>query len=131
MAQLTDQVAQTWIDRYVDAWRSNDRSKIVELFAPDATYRYGPWDEPIAGPEAIADSWLESPDAPDSWEARYEPIAIRDDLAVIHGRTRYFDSDRTQVRTQYDNVFLVRFDDTGRATDFTEWYIEKPKQPGA
>ena len=68
---------------------------------------------------------------PNSWEARYEPIAIRDDLAVIHGRTRYFDSDRTQVRTQYDNVFLVRFDDDGRATDFTEWYIEKPKQPGA
>ena len=68
---------------------------------------------------------------PNSWEARYEPIAIRDDLAVIHGRTRYFDSDETQVRTQYDNVFLVRFDDDGRATDFTEWYIEKPKQPGA
>jgi hypothetical protein len=28
-------------------------------------------------------------------------------------------------------VFVIRFDDEGRATDFTEWYIEKPKQPGA
>ena len=131
MPDLTEDVARDWIERYIDAWRSNDRAKIVALFAEDAAYRYSPWDEPVRGPDAIADSWLENPDAPDSWEARYEPIALNGNLAVIHGRTRYFDSDRTQVRTEYDNVFMIRFDDDGRATDFIEWYIEKPKQPGA
>ena len=131
MANVTPDSVQAWLDRYVDAWRSNDPAQIRALFAEDATYRYSPWDEPIRGPLAIADSWLENPDAPESWEARYEPIALNGNLAVTRGRSRYFDSDRTQVRTEYDNVFMIRFDDEGRATDFTEWYIEKPRQPGA
>lgn len=131
MAELTEQTVQDWIERWVAAWRSNDRAQIVRLFGEDATYRYSPWDEPVRGAEAIADSWLENPDAPDSWEARHAPVAINGNLAVIQGRTRYFDSDRTQVRTEYDNVWFVRFDDAGRAIDFTEYYIEKPKQPGA
>ena len=28
-------------------------------------------------------------------------------------------------------VFEVHFDDQGRATEFHEWYIEKPQSPGA
>ena len=131
MAELTTEAVQAWLDRYVEAWRSNDPAQIRALFAEDATYAYTPWDEPLRGPDAIVDSWLENPDAPDSWEARYEPVALNGNLAVVRGRSRYFDSDRTQVRTEYDNVFMIRFDGGGRATDFTEWYIEKPKQPGA
>lgn len=131
MGQLTADQVQGWLDRYVDAWRSNDPAQIRALFAEDATYRYGPWDEPIRGPEAIADAWLENPDAPDSWEARYEPLAIHGDLAVARGRSRYFDTDRTAVRTEYDNIFVIRLDEDERATDFTEWYIERPKPPGA
>lgn len=131
MGQVTADQVQGWLDRYVDAWRSNDPAQIRALFAEDATYRYSPWDEPIRGPEAIADAWLENPDAPDSWEARYESLAINGNLAVTRGRTRYFDTDRTAVRTEYDNIFVIRLDDLGRATDFTEWYMERPKPPGA
>jgi len=131
VAVVTESDAQAWLDRYIAAWRSGEPSEIRALFAEDATYRYSPWDEPIRGPEAIADSWLENPDAADSWDARYEPIAVNGRLVVVRGRSRYFDTDRTQVRTEFDNIFLIRFDDDGRATDFTEWYIEKPSPPGA
>lgn len=132
MAELTFEAVQSWLDRYVDAWRSNDPAQIRALFAPDATYAYSPWDEPLRGPEAIADAWLENLDAPDAWEARYKPLAINGNLAVTRGRSRYFDTDRTQVRSEFDNIFVIRFDPDGRlATDFTEWYIEKPRQPGA
>ncbi len=132
MAELTFEAVQAWLDRYIDAWRSNDPAQIRALFADDATYAYSPWDEPLRGPDAIADAWLENPDAADAWEARYEPIAINGNLAVTRGRSRYFDTDRTQVRSEFDNIFVIRFDADGRlATDFTEWYIEKPRQPGA
>ena len=50
---------------------------------------------------------------------------------MTRGRSRYFDTDRTAVRTEYDNIFVIRLDDLGRATDFTEWYMERPKPPGA
>ena len=132
MAELTFEAVQSWLDRYIDAWRSNEPAQIRALFAQDATYAYSPWDEPLRGPEAIADAWLENPDAPDAWEARYEPIAIHGNLAVVRGRSRYFDTDRTQVRSDFDNIFVIRFHPDGHlATDFTEWYIEKPRQPGA
>src|SRR3954466_4108736 len=53
----TDQV-QAWLDAYVGAWRSYDRAAIVALFTDDVSYRYLPFDEPLRGAEAVADSWL-------------------------------------------------------------------------
>ncbi len=118
--------AAAWLDRYVAAWRSNDPADILALFAPEATYSYGPYREPIRGREAIAESWLAGPDEPDSWEAEYAPIAVTGDLAVAHGRSRYFEADRTKLRTEYDNIFTIRFDAAGRCVEFREWFMEKP-----
>ena len=35
---------QGWLNRYVEAWRSNDRAVIESLFTEDAVYSYRPWD---------------------------------------------------------------------------------------
>ena len=70
---------QAWLDRYVAAWRSNDRADIEALFSPDARYFYGPSREPVTGNGAFADDWLAEPDAPGSWEAEYRPLAIDGD----------------------------------------------------
>jgi hypothetical protein len=128
---MTHDEVRRWLDGYIDAWRRNERQPILDLFSEGATYRYGPYQQPIRGREAIADSWLEGPDAPDSWDATYEPIAVDGNTAVIHGRSRYFNGDRTQLRTEYDNIFVIRFDETGRATEFAEWFIEKPAAIGS
>jgi hypothetical protein len=131
MSKVTIESVQAWLDRYVEAWRSNAREPILALFADDASYRYGPFDKPLLGRQAIADSWLKNPDPPDSWAATYRPIAIEGDLAVAHGRSQYFEEDRTKQRTEYDNIFVMRFDGQGRCIDFTEWYIERPKNAAA
>ena len=34
---------QAWLDRYVAAWRSNDRADIEALFSPDATEGPSTW----------------------------------------------------------------------------------------
>jgi hypothetical protein len=41
-------------------------------------------------------------------------------MAVVTGTTRYLDPPAS-----YRNLFIIRFDDDGRCTDFTEWYIEE------
>ena len=41
--------AQTWLDRYVAAWKSYDPDAIAALFAPLVEYRYHPYDEAIVG----------------------------------------------------------------------------------
>lgn len=123
-----DSVTQ-WLERYVDAWHTYDPQAIGNLFTEDATYAYHPWDaEPVKGRDAIVSNWLESPDAPGSWSAQYEPYAMEGDKAVITGWTRYFGEDRETVDRTYYNVWLLRFDNTGRCSEFVETYMETPKE---
>jgi ketosteroid isomerase-like protein len=120
---------QAWLDRYVEAWRSNDRDQIASLFTEDAVYRYRPWpeaDQTVTGREAIVADWLEEPDEPGSWEARYEPFAVEGDRAVAVGYSRYLAHEDKPERT-YHNCFLLQFAPDGRCRDFREFYMEREK----
>lgn len=118
---------QDWLDRYIAAWRANERGPIEELFTEDAVYRwqpYGPDDRHAFGRDAIVDAWLDKPDDPDSWEAAYEPYAVEGDRAVAVGRTSYIGTDGKPART-YHNVFLLRFAEDGRCRECTELYMKE------
>ena len=114
-----------WLEHYVAAWKSGERAEIEALFTADARYRYHPYDEPVVGPAAIADSWLEEPDEPGSWAASYECFAADGDAAVAVGTSTYIGEDDGVDRV-YDNVFVFRFDAEGRCSDFTEWFMKRP-----
>lgn len=116
---------QAWLDRYVEAWRANDRATIEALFTDDAVYGYRPWDSEqstVRGSAAIADSWLSEPDAPDSWDAHYEPYAVEDDRAVALGWSRYAATGDEPERT-YHNAYVLRFAPDGRCSEFHEYYM--------
>ncbi len=122
---LSHEAFQAWLDQYVTAWKRYDPAAIGDLFSEDATYRYHPEDDPIRGRATIVEDWLRDRDEPDTYDARYEPLAI-DPASGNHvacGWSRYFTSGG-DLRDEYWNVFLVRFDDAGRAADFTEWWIQ-------
>jgi ketosteroid isomerase-like protein len=114
-----------WLERYVAAWKSGDRADIAALFGDDARYRYHPYDEPLIGRAAIADSWLDDPDEPGSFDAHYECFAVDGDAAVAIGTSAYFGSDG-EVERVYDNIFALRFDAQGRCSEYTEWYTKRP-----
>jgi SnoaL-like protein len=114
-----------WLQRYVAAWKSGERSDIEALFSTDARYRYHAYDEPLVGPRAIADSWLDDPDEPGTFDASYECFAVDGDAAVAVGTSTYFEADGSVDRV-YHNVFLLRFDPGGRCSEFTEWYVKRP-----
>ncbi len=118
-----------WLDAYVHAWKTYDPRAIGDLFAEDAAYSYTPYDEPIHGREAIVAAWLRDRDAPGTYDAHYEPIVIEGNLAVVNGRSRYTEEDGVTPRTDFDNIFVLRFDD-GRCTEYREWYMERPKGKG-
>lgn len=114
-----------WLTAYVDAWKTYDRDKIADLFTEDAHYRYHPYDNPVRGRDAIVQSWLEDPDEPGTFDARYEPVAVDGDVAVAVGTSSYRDASGLIDRV-YDNIFVVRFDDDSRCREFTEWYMKRP-----
>ena len=120
---------QDWLDRYVEAWRANDAELIKPLFSDDAVYSYRPYDDPertIRGNAAIVASWLEEPDPPDSWEAKYEPYAVEGDRAVAVGFSRYLATDSAPEKT-FHNAYLLRFAADGRCAEFHEFYMEDGK----
>jgi ketosteroid isomerase-like protein len=115
----------SWLDDYVAAWHANDAKQIRPLFTDDAVYRYHPYDEPVVGVDAIVDSWLEEPDVPGTWSARYEPVAVDGDVAVAVG-TSHYQANGGQSERTYHNCFVLRFDADGRCREFTEWYVREP-----
>jgi ketosteroid isomerase-like protein len=117
---LTRERVQAWLDAYVEAWRSYDRTAIADLFAEDATYAYRPYAEPVRGRDAIVESWFEDPDEPGSWTAAYEPLLIEGDRAIATGETSYAEG------RVFSNLYVIRFDGDGRCAEFAEWYMEHP-----
>ena len=126
---MTRDDVQAWLDRYVEAWRANERGPIEALFTEDAVYSYRPWDDAentMRGREALVTSWLEEPDEPTSWEAYYEPYAVEDDRAVAVGWSRYAATEDHPERT-FHNAYLLRFAPHGRCASFQEFYMEEGK----
>jgi len=119
---------QSWIDTYVAAWSSNDPAEIGELFAKDARYFTHPFRQPWRGRDEIVKNWIEDPDAPGSWDCRYEALAVNNDTGVVRGGTTYYNKDAS-VRTKFANVFVIDFDAEGRATEFTEFFMESNPVP--
>lgn len=128
---MNRQSVQAWLDKYVAAWKSYDPQAIRDLFSEDVTYAYNPFDtgdDVVQGREALVANWLEDADAPGSWEAHYEPVAVEGNVAVANGRTRYFGKDGKTVSREFDNIFVMRFDDQGRCVAFKEWYMQPRKR---
>jgi len=115
-----------WLDAYVHAWKTYSPQAIGSLFSEDASYSYDPFSEPVRGRVAIVASWLEHPDPDGTYDGHYEPIMIEGDRAVANGRSRYFEQDGTTPRAEWNNIFILRFDEEGRCKEYREWYMQRP-----
>ena len=116
---------QLWLDNYDEAWRTYDPERIGNLFSENALYFYSPFDEenPLRGRDSIVSDWLDEPNAAGSWQARYVPVAVEGNVGVAQGRTRYLRPDGS-IERQFDNIFVLHFDEAGRCARFTEWYMQ-------
>ena len=123
-----------WLDDYVEAWKTYDRDRIAALFAEDVRYRYHPYDEWIAGRDAVVESWLGEAEHEDAstrdqegtYDASYAPVAVDGDVAVAVGASTYFERPGGPVEKVYDNCYVMRFDADGRCREFTEWFMKRP-----
>lgn len=122
---ITHESVTKWLQDYVDAWKSYDAKAIGVLFSENATYRFNPYSEGVKGREAIVANWVENRDAPNTYSGEYKPIAVDGNTAVANGQSRYYEADGKTLRREFDNIFVLRFDDDGRCTEFCDWYIEQ------
>ena len=121
---LTRDDFASWLDRYIEAWRSGAADEIGDLFSEDVTYSQTGGQSVIEGRDAVVRDWLEASYEPElDWEAAYEPLAIEGQICVGVGSTRYY---REEGREDFSNVFVCRFDDEGRCSELREWWMRAP-----
>ena len=107
-----------WIAAYEAAWRSPGTDGLAGIFTPDATYRQGPYDEPVVGLPAIARMWEAERDGPDeAFQMASEIIAVDGATAVARVQVSYGDP----VTQEWRDLWLVRFAPDGRCAAFEEW----------
>ena len=107
-----------WVQGYVKAWETNDGGDIEALFTEDALYYTAPHREPWRGRTGIVKGWLDHRDEQGDWSFRHEIMAICDDVAFVRGWTGY------RAHPDYANLWVIRLDDGGRCSEFTEWWMQ-------
>ncbi len=122
---LDNATVSAWLDAYVHAWKTYDPQAIGALFSDQATYAYDPFNKPVRGRAAIVAFWLEDRDDPGTYDGHYEPIMIEVNRAVTNGRSLYYKQDGS-ISAEWDNIFVLRFDDEGRCVEYREWYMKRP-----
>ena len=119
-----DQVTR-WVDDYEQAWRTAGTESLSDLFAEDATYLVSPWADPVQGLEAIRELWEAERDGPDEeFAMRSEVVAVEGLDAVVRVEVGY---ERT-TSGRWRDLWVLRFDRTGRCRIFEEWPFA-PGQP--
>jgi ketosteroid isomerase-like protein len=119
---MTDAVSE-WMTAYRRAWESNDLADINALFTDDALYYFEPFSEPKRGRDAILAAWLAREDPMGSTTFTWKPLAIADDVAIVQGETDY-------GTIKFSNLWVIRLTADGRATEFTEWWMDQAKPSG-
>jgi ketosteroid isomerase-like protein len=104
-----------WVDGYIDAWRAEDPQGVERLFTEDARYRRSPYEKSNVGHDAIKAFWLA--DAGESFAVRAVPVAVDGQSAVVRLDVAYGDP----AQQEYRDLWVLRFADDGRVSDFEEW----------
>jgi uncharacterized protein (TIGR02246 family) len=121
-------MVRRWLDAYVKAWKSYDEGEIADLWTEDAMWIY-PFGIRARGREAITAEWMAEKHVFEGrgYDAVYEPIAVDGPFAVTHGRTLFFDSATGDAQSEFDNIWVLRFEPDGRCAEFHEWYAGRPE----
>jgi hypothetical protein len=123
---LTREELRAWIDAYERAWRTPGTEPLRELFADEATYRTAPFEPPFRGLAAIAAFWESGRDGPDEeFAMTTEVVAVEGDTGVARVEVRYADKG-----SHYRDIWIARFDDSGRCVEFEEWPFWPPGTKG-
>jgi hypothetical protein len=128
--RITHEAVQAWLDAYSHAWETYDPAEVAALFSERAEYRWHPADEPVVGRDEIVRAWIapegneSSRDEAGTYKGEYRPYAVDGNKAVAIGTSTYWtDASCSKVDRLYYNSWLLEFDDDGRCSSFTEYWM--------
>ena len=115
-----------WVEEYKKAWASNTPGDIAALFSAEADYYTNPFAKPIHGAQAILKWWSNHADSPGDYTFKYKVLGTGPDCGIVRGWVNY-----VHEGNEYSNIWLIRLNDKGQCTEFTEWFVPRPKPSAA
>lgn len=93
-----------WVERYLEAWRTNDSADIAALFADHGEYHETPYNTVWVGRDQIVAGWRSRWDwQQGGWSFDWRLVSLDGATAVISGVGRYIELG------DFDNVWTVTF----------------------
>jgi ketosteroid isomerase-like protein len=117
LAELTE-----WLQSYERAWEALDPDAAAALFTEDATYAWGPYEEPMRGRETIRARWTDVTSAQSDVQFGFETLGIVDSGGVA----RWWCSFNVgELKIELEGIFLLSLTDDGLCSEFREWFNER------
>ena len=121
---MTDRTTVSrWLVGYEAAWRASGTGSLTGLFTGGAIYLQSPYEQPVAGLDAIRQMWDDTRDGPDEvFSLDTDILAVDGPIAIVRAEVHYGDP----PHQEYRDLWVIRLDDDGRCSWFEEW----PYWPG-
>ena len=120
-SDLSNLAFVSWLDAYRQAWEGRDPDAAAQLFAASALYFETPFDEPLAGREAIHAYWSKVTKLQSEVGFISRPIAVAASTGVAQWQASFV-RNSTGSLVELDGVLEVTFDGKLRCTLFREWW---------
>ena len=113
---ITHEQVESWVAAYERAWRSEGTEALASLFTEGAGYRMSPYEQAAVGRAAIAALWERERKGPDEkFEMRHRIVAVEARTAVVRVSVEY------GTGAEYRDLWVIRFADDDRCSEFEEW----------
>jgi len=116
-----------WMESYIAAWRSDDPAAVAALFSQDAHYYTTPYRPPKTGRDEIARWWVGQQDSKIDWTFEYT-VLVDGDVSVVRGITFYPATAEDPKARTYHNLWTIRMQPDGRASEFVEFWMRQPDE---
>jgi hypothetical protein len=120
------EAAGRWLEAYGRAWEGRDPDAAADLFTEDASYAWGPFEEPLRGQGAIRRRWAEATEAQRNVRFGSEVLGAVDAGAVARWWCAFAVG---EAHIELEGIFLVSLTADERCRDFREWWNERASSP--
>jgi D-3-phosphoglycerate dehydrogenase len=127
-ASITPAAAESWLQRYGEAWRRRSPDLAAALFAEDCRYFETPFDEPAIGRQGVWDYWQAVPEGQTDIDFEARVIGVFAQTVVAHW-TAAFTRIASGTKVELDGVFMLEFNDEGLCSALREWWHRRETAP--
>ena len=118
---MTESQFQQWLEDYLRPQEQRTADRIKELFTENGVYHWGPFQETRFGINAIYEQHRNALSRQDDIHYDYQILAVTETFGIAHFHLTIREIQEAR-HDEYDGIFKVHLDRTGRCTLFEEWY---------